>query len=155
MTKVAGLADPRQCPPMADLSMPRPLSCHGAPIADRPLPQAFLAALKEGWALTEAPALSLDWGGGSGAERDRAGLPRDAHRARIRAKNRCRASPLGEVTRGGRSSCPRAGVASWAMRHCERYSKIGASPRSSCEQAVFASTPPAHDPRDPLDIVIQ
>ena len=65
------------------------------------------------------------------------------------------ASPLGEVTRGGRSSCLRAGVASWATRDCERQSKIGVPLRSICEQAVIASTPPAHDPRDPLDIVIQ
>ena len=67
MTKVASLADPRQCPPMADLSMPAATQLSRRTDCGQAAPAGSLGSFERRVALTEAPVPSLDWGGGSGA----------------------------------------------------------------------------------------
>jgi len=110
--RTSSLTERRAAKPFAATQLSRRNDCSGA------AHEGSLGNFERRVALTEAPMPSFDWGGGPGAWATlRAGLPRDAHRTCIRAQNRCRASPMGKVTRGGRSRAQEVGVAwgSWAV----------------------------------------
>src|SRR5262249_13309526 len=61
MTKVAGLADPRQCPPMADLSMPAATQLSRRTYCGQAAPAGILGSFERRVALSEAPAPSFNW----------------------------------------------------------------------------------------------